>query len=67
MTHTAGHPHTLPTTDLATELTVGDHGQGLGLGLVLTEILGPHAAKLQILLGLDKQISLSETEDGFNP
>ena len=49
--------HFLPG-NLATELAVGNHGEGLGLGLVLTEVFCPHAAKLHILLALDKEVSL---------
>ena len=50
--------HFLPG-NLATELAVGNHGEGLGLGLVLAEVLGPHAAQLEVLLALDKQVALS--------
>ena len=43
---------------LTGELAVGDEGEGLGLSLVLTEVFCPHAAKLHVLLALDKEVSL---------
>ena len=43
---------------LTGELAVGYEGESLGLGLVLTEVFCPHAAKLHILLALDKEVSL---------
>ena len=43
---------------LTGELAVGYEGECLGLGLVLTEVFSPHAPQLQILLALDKEVSL---------
>ena len=57
----AGHPHHLAPRHLAAQLGVGDHGERLGLGLVLAEVLGPHRAQLQVLLALDEEVTLPAT------
>merc|ERR1719336_3857636 len=43
---------------LPAQLGVWDHGERLGLGLVLAEVLGPHRAQLQVLLALDEEVTL---------
>ena len=62
MTDAARHPYHLAARHLPAQLGVGDHGERLGLGLVLAEVLGPHTAQLQVLLALDEQVSLPETQ-----